>query len=107
MSWENIIKISQNERDDFKRYGQPEWDKGMKNIKDKKMERRVAAFLDRIEDEKSQRQYLGLTDDEKELVDKLIVVAESHYEYGNIQGANSVTGAIKNVLRGSQQHRRV
>ncbi len=107
MSWENIIKISENEKDDFKRYGQPEWDEGMKNIKDNKMERRVATFLDRIGDEKFQRQYLGLTDDEKELVDKLISIAERHYEYGNIQGANSVTVAIKNVLSGSQQHRRV
>ena len=54
MSWENIIKISENEKDDFKRYGQPEWDEGMKNIKDNKMERRVATFLDRIGDEKFQ-----------------------------------------------------
>ena len=72
MSWKKIIKISENEKDDFKRYGQPEWDEGMKNIKDNKMERRVATFLDRIGDEKFQRQYLGFKDDDKELVDKLL-----------------------------------
>ena len=36
MNWKTILKISEGETSDFSRFGQPEWDEGLEEIKGNK-----------------------------------------------------------------------
>ena len=97
MDWENILKISEEEAQDFRRFGQPEWDEGIEEIKVRKNKEAVDRFFAN-QGSQFKETYNNLDADNKKMADLLLSTAEIMRE-DNPRSSLQVITTVKGLLR--------
>ena len=92
MNWKTILKISEGETSDFSRFGQPEWDEGLEEIKDNKEKEALKWLLEqrpRYADKLKESEH-------KQLIAHLALMARSLEGKHQKKMLANIHGVIKN-----------